>query len=432
MSFSNMKITNENKNEYGVTALPDTLAGSAEDNKQKFDSLPNFIADKHNEIVSFVEENIYTKSQVDTNINSKITEISSADMTKAKFATNAKSSSGYVDKAIYSDNGFSLYTQSNNYLSGSGDIGRFKATKSYTYQSFIISGVTYNVKKGDEDSADIIQGNWYTFVLDWSDKTINFTSGGDEISLNVIYTSKRPASLPKDNTIVVYVPNTEEDKPYYILSKWYPVKRKDGSALQHKDIFIWSTTTSGAKTFAYADKKKHIMLNIYKVFVRHADTNTWVNYPFEIYVDGQWFKSVYTLLPNSALTLVDKKSSNASILKSNGTLAYKTTWTNSEQWAQSRTNLIDLSYYNTMRITYSNTVENGESALASPAYAMVLVSNNSNANIIDGATWSVSTVGTDMVVDINISSYTGNQYIYFGTYGGWGNTNVTFKTVELM
>ena len=72
----------------------------------------------------------------------------------------------------------STYTQSSSTLSGSGSNGKFKATKTGSYTSFTISGVSYAVRAGEETEIELTSGVWYSFILDASAKTINFKAGG--------------------------------------------------------------------------------------------------------------------------------------------------------------------------------------------------------------------------------------------------------------
>lgn len=71
----------------------------------------------------------------------------------------------------------SEYTCTGNTLTGSGSNGKFKADTENTYSTFLINGQSYNARQNGETSVDIINGAWYTFILDETDKTINFNSG---------------------------------------------------------------------------------------------------------------------------------------------------------------------------------------------------------------------------------------------------------------
>ena len=80
--------------------------------------------------------------------------------------------------AATTDEGVHTYTQSSGTLTGSGTNGRFKATATSTYTAFTIGGVSYAVKAGSETEIELTSGVWYSFILDVTDKTINFKAGG--------------------------------------------------------------------------------------------------------------------------------------------------------------------------------------------------------------------------------------------------------------
>lgn len=94
------------------------------------------------------------------------------------------------------------YTHSSSGLSGSGVNGKFKATVSGTYSSISVNGSSCTVKCGEESSVELIEGCWYTFILDGS--TVNFSTGGAgaKLNLTVVNSETEPAS-PKENTIWV-------------------------------------------------------------------------------------------------------------------------------------------------------------------------------------------------------------------------------------
>ncbi len=97
MDLNTAKITTEDKNTYGLVSALDILNGDSNENKLRFDKLPNHIADKHNEVVEHIVNNVYTKTQVDTAINQKIYEIGTGDMSKAVFD---KDNDGVIDNAM--------------------------------------------------------------------------------------------------------------------------------------------------------------------------------------------------------------------------------------------------------------------------------------------------------------------------------------------
>lgn len=72
----------------------------------------------------------------------------------------------------------SIYTINSNTLTGEGENGKFMANSSEIFSSFSIDNVNYNVRNGSENEIELISGNWYFFILDKNNQTINFNSGG--------------------------------------------------------------------------------------------------------------------------------------------------------------------------------------------------------------------------------------------------------------
>lgn len=226
MSLQEFKITESDKQNKGVISAPDTLTGTAQQNKTVFDKLVGFVADKYNLALDsldttingvnsdlsnrytkaetdgllntkanstdvYTKSEVYTKDETNTAIDNKILEIGSADMTKAVYDTN---SNGIVDNAEKLGNqppeyyaskqevenaikkGISQYTQNGGNLTGEGDNGKFKANTTKTYTQFTVNGVAKNVRAGAETSIDIASGAVYSFIIDGD--TINFNSGG--------------------------------------------------------------------------------------------------------------------------------------------------------------------------------------------------------------------------------------------------------------
>ena len=73
------------------------------------------------------------------------------------------------------------YVQSGSTLTGVGVNGKFKATVSGRYESFIINGTAHTVNNGGSSSVELVKDSWYMFFLDGD--TINFKSGGGQSNL---------------------------------------------------------------------------------------------------------------------------------------------------------------------------------------------------------------------------------------------------------
>ncbi len=283
MSLENMKVTDFDKENYGIISASDILDGNSTENKQKFDRLPNFIADKHNEVIDYVNENIYSKMQTDTAINEKVLEISSADMTKAVFAKNEKQSQGYVDKSIISDNGINTYTQLLDILTGEGENGKFRATDSNTYSTFNILGVNYNVQLGEISEISLVNKRWYSFIIDEVNKTINFNSGGTGIAITVVGGLERPES-PKNNTIWIKETFPDNKKINYKIGYTLPDVKEDNDV-----YFIIDEKKS---VFVYADTKNTLEVSIKECNIWKNDS--WQKTSFEAYVKDKWIGELFT------------------------------------------------------------------------------------------------------------------------------------------
>ena len=79
---------------------------------------------------------------------------------------------------IYAENGIYEYAHSAGSLTGQGVNGKFKATVNETVTNLNINGETFIVNCNGENSIELKNGCWYSFILDGEDKTVNFKSGG--------------------------------------------------------------------------------------------------------------------------------------------------------------------------------------------------------------------------------------------------------------
>ncbi len=70
--------------------------------------------------------------------------------------------------------------------------GVFKATTTATVESFMVNAQQFNVADADNSSVDIVVGRTYSFVLDESLNTINFSSGGAALNYKVVGGTTEP------------------------------------------------------------------------------------------------------------------------------------------------------------------------------------------------------------------------------------------------
>lgn len=102
MALTDYKITPQEKQQNGVISAPDTLTGTAQENKSVFDNLVGFFADKYNSLIDALVttfSNIYTKHETDMQIDNKITEIGAGDMARSVYDPRSK----YTDIFKYAE-----------------------------------------------------------------------------------------------------------------------------------------------------------------------------------------------------------------------------------------------------------------------------------------------------------------------------------------
>ena len=129
--------------------------------------------------------------------------------------TNAKT----AEEACKNVGGINTYVHSSNGLAGMGTNGKFKATTDGTISAIKVNGVNHLVKCGAEPSMELIDGCWYTFILDGN--TVNFNTGGAGANLNfkLVGGTTEPAS-PSENMIWV---DTDAEITSWVFSATQPL-----------------------------------------------------------------------------------------------------------------------------------------------------------------------------------------------------------------
>lgn len=166
------------------------------------------------------------------------------------------------------------YTHSSAGLIGSGENGKFKATSSGSYSSIAVNGSECAVRSGAESSIDLIEGCWYTFILDGT--TVNFNAGGAGAGLNfkVIGGTTEPVS-PSENTIWVNTDVTVSDWLFTAVEPETPVEG-----------MIWFTVALESTVSFNALKKNGIIL--YPVSASQYVGGAWVDKVVKSYQEGAW------------------------------------------------------------------------------------------------------------------------------------------------
>lgn len=176
---------------------------------------------------------------------------------------------GYLNSAI-----LGTYTQEAENLTGHGENGKFKATVSGTFSALNVNGVEHAVKCGADTSIDLIEGCWYTFILDG--ETVNFNAGGaGGGGLNFkIVGNPQPAS-PSENTIWL---NTDVPITSNILSPAEPETPEEG--------MVWISTGT-ASTVAFNALKRNGIV-VCPISAKQYTGGEWVNVTAQSYQGGEW------------------------------------------------------------------------------------------------------------------------------------------------
>ena len=312
MAFENSIISAEEINRLNVKSAADAYSNnSPRDNKNIFDKLPEHIAEKHNLLAKAVEEfaeNVYTKDETEKAINEKMTAIGAGDMAKSVYDTDGD---GVVDKAKEAENGLFTYVHSGNSLTGTGENGRFKAVAGGTYTSFTVNGTVCSVKCGEDTEIDLVDGAWYTFILDGNN--INFKQGGAGLNFKIVGGTTQPAS-PKENTIWV---NTDIAIGYWQFASTQPETRTDGTALQNGDLWIATANSGTAKLNAL--KKNGIVLFV--GICKQWNGSVWETKNAYIYQNSMW--QTFTMyLYNNGVSYAEWGTQNA-VFSTNGNLTIR-------------------------------------------------------------------------------------------------------------
>lgn len=143
MSLEQFKITESDKQNNGVVSAPDTLTGTAQQNKTVFDKLVGFVADKYNNALTYLDdmlskikqsiENVYTKSEVDGKLALKAnnvdvykkTETYNQQEINGKLALKANSADVYKKNETFTKQ--EVTTEINNAVFNSGSSDMTKA-----------------------------------------------------------------------------------------------------------------------------------------------------------------------------------------------------------------------------------------------------------------------------------------------------------------
>lgn len=237
--------------------------------------------------------------QLITELQKKIKEVEggASDMLKITYDTN---NSGTVDDseklggklpshyAALETQGITLYTQNpenGNLTSDSkGSNGKFKATKTGSFETINVNGTPYKVKTGGNTGIDVISGVWYNIIIDdtENEKTINFITGGGKVrphmgcfNFEIIASEEKPLN-PKNNTLWL---KTSEQIGEWVISRKPPKNRGDGSELENFDIWIETTRENSIINFN-AVNNYGINIMLANVYIRKQQHWYWVSWQF--------------------------------------------------------------------------------------------------------------------------------------------------------
>ncbi len=196
-------------------------------------------------------------------------------------------------------NGIATYTHTastdddgnvTHYLTGSGANGKFKATSDGTITTAQV-GTTGNystctIVSGDDTELEVVAGRWYTFILDETDGTINFTSASG-LKLKVVGGESEPEN-PTNSLIWV---NTDTALGDIYIQTLEPSNPSDG------DIFV--KTFDLYSNAIQISNKPIVVVWIYGIWQRVDDT--WVLKNYNCFYDDDWQGSDTLLLSGSYL-----------------------------------------------------------------------------------------------------------------------------------
>lgn len=106
------------------------------------------------------------------------------------------------------ENGIYEYVHDANGLTGVGVNGKFKCVSGGSVESIKVNGTSYAVRCGEDTEIDLVEGTWYTFVLDNGDHTVNFKSGGASLNFKMVSGTTYPKSTSKNLIVYPYFHTT--------------------------------------------------------------------------------------------------------------------------------------------------------------------------------------------------------------------------------
>ncbi len=145
-----MKITDIEIKQNNVKSAPDKLSesdgASAESIKNIFDKLPELIAQKHNALVDYVNEEVYTKTEVDQTMEDKLVNVGAGDMSRAVYDAD---NDGIVDRAKIAET-----------LDG-GLTGEKVILNNGRNVENSLNGIWLDFKDANGNATDEMYGHWY-------------------------------------------------------------------------------------------------------------------------------------------------------------------------------------------------------------------------------------------------------------------------------
>lgn len=208
-----------------------------------------------------------------------------------------------IDTAV-----ITTYVHNDSVLTGSGTNGKFKATSSGSKSYFTINNNVYNVRCGEETEIELVSGVWYSFILDITDKTINFNKGGTAVpdgetvlpvddvkiwqkcaGLKAKYTTA--AEILADDTYVTALMSTDNAVQYMTrsLSIQASVLANSGAieALDSSLPFITPSMTSTTAPDGTVTASPNVVSYIYNAFAEIAVYTTAPS-AYNLEADGEW------------------------------------------------------------------------------------------------------------------------------------------------
>ncbi len=285
-------------------------------------------------------------------------------------------------------------------LVGEGENGKFKAIATATASAFLINDTLYTAVQGGSNTISLAKGQWYLFLLDDEEATVNFSSGGVAgVALNYsIIASVTEPETPAEGTIWL---SSSTNVGTVQFGYTTPTTQADGTALEIGDVFI--VVGGSSNEIQSADRA----INIPIMTVKQYNGTDWVAVTAKRYTNNAWSTVMYCIYYGGVYYVTFSTSLES---KFSQYVAY--TAALSENYTTKATATIDVTHLSEVYVAVSGLRVSEAASLFARARAYV---GTAYGGISGGGSTTASTAGT---ITVDVSSLTGNQtlQLQIGTY----------------